>query len=98
MFQREGDKVTIFPEGRIDANSAPQFAAEMESALPGARELVVDCSNLVYISSSGLRALMLGVKAMNRQGKMRIVNVSSGIFDIMETTGFTGICDVETSC
>ncbi|MBR4656221.1 MAG: STAS domain-containing protein [Oscillospiraceae bacterium] len=91
----DNGKVTVFAEGRIDTNAAPQFAAEMEQALEGARDLVLDFSRLVYISSSGLRPVMLAIKAMGRQGTMRIIGVNDGIYDILETTGFVGVCDVE---
>ena len=86
--------VTVYAEGRIDTNGAPAFGAAMEEALAGARELVIDCGGLEYLSSSGLRVIMLAVKTMNRQGETRIVNVGEPIYEILETTGFTGICDI----
>ena len=58
-------------------------------------ELILDLNDPEYISSSGLRAVMLAVKTMARRGEMRIVNVSEDVYDILETTGFTGVCDVE---
>ena len=94
-IQRDGGKVTLFTEGRIDAYIAPQFAADMEKALDGATSLILDFSALTYISSSGLRAVMLAAKAMARQGEMRIVGVSEHVYETLESTGFTGICDVE---
>ncbi len=93
--EKDGSKVTMFAEGRIDTNSAPLFASEVEEALKDATEFILDFSNLDYISSSGLRAIMLAVKKMGRQGAMRIVNVGEEIYDILEMTGFTGVCDVE---
>lgn len=94
-IQRDGGNVTLFAEGRIDTYNAPQFAAEMEKALDGAASLTLDFSALTYISSSGLRAVMLAAKAMAKQGEMRIVGASESVYDILETTGFTGLCDVE---
>ena len=94
-IQRDGGHVTLFAEGRIDTYNAPHFASEMEKALNGATSLTLDFSALTYISSSGLRAVMLAAKAMARQGEMRIVGVSESVYDILETTGFTGLCDVE---
>ena len=94
-IQRNGGAVTLYADERIDANTAPQFAAEMEQALTGATELTLDFSSLSYISSSGLRAVMLAVKTMARQGEIRIVGVGDSVYEILETTGFTGVCDVE---
>lgn len=94
-IHRDGGKVTLTTEERIDAYNAPQFAADMEKALDGAASLTLDFSALDYISSSGLRAVMLAAKAMARQGELRIVGAGENVYDILETTGFTGICDVE---
>ncbi len=94
-IKREGSRVTVLADGRIDAVGAPQFAEAMENALKGAEDLTLDFGSLEYISSSGLRAVMLAVRTMARQGAMRIVNVRGEIYDVLETTGFTGICDVE---
>ena len=92
---REGNRVTVRADGRIDTYNAPQFAADMEKAIEGAEDLTLDFADLEYISSSGLRAVLLAVKTMGRQGEMRIVNVREAIYEVMETTGFTGVCDVE---
>ena len=92
---REDSRVTVVADGRIDTYRAPQFAEAVETALDGAEDLTLDFGCLEYISSSGLRAVMLAVKTMRRQGAMRIVNVCAEIYDILETTGFTGLCDVE---
>ena len=72
-IHRDGGKVTLTTEERIDTYNAPQFAADMEKALDGAASLTLDFSALDYISSSGLRAVMLAAKAMARQGELRIV-------------------------
>ena len=92
---RDGSCVTVVADGRIDTYSAPQFAEAMEAALGGAEDLTLDFGALEYISSSGLRAVMLAAKTMARRGEMRIVNVRAEVYDILETTGFTGVCDVE---
>ena len=94
-IERNGNRIGVYPEGRIDTVTAPQFAAEMEQALADAEELKLDFSELSYISSSGLRVVLMAAKTMARQGSMCIVNVSEEVYEILETTGFTGICDVE---
>ncbi len=91
----DNGRVTVFADERIDTNAAPSFAAEMEQAVKDARELVLDFSRLTYIASSGLRPVMLAVKTMARQGTMRITGVSEGVYDVLETTGFVSICDIE---
>lgn len=95
-MNRDGDKLTVFAEGRIDTNRAPAFAGEVEGALEGVMDLTMDLDRLEYISSSGLRVLMMAIKEMGRRhGVIRITNVSENVYDILESTGFTSACDVE---
>ena len=96
-ISRNGGTVTLLADRRIDAYTAPQFAADMETALEGATNLILDFRDLEYISSSGLRAVMLAIKTMAKQGEMRITHVKTEVYEILEATGFTGVCDVETT-
>ena len=86
-----GEKVTIALEGRLDINSAPQLTEELQRSLKNTTELVFDLGKLKYISSAGLRVLLLAQKQMNRQGRMRLVNVGESVMDTLEITGFTEI-------
>ena len=93
MIVRDGDKTTVTPI--IDTNAAARFAEEMDEALPGTREMTLDCSRLEYISSSGLKVVMQAVKAMYGQGKMRIINVPDDIYEVFSITGFLAVCEVD---
>ena len=92
---RDGGKTTVLVNGRIDAYGAPKFAEEIKAAVEGTEDLTLDFADLEYISSSGLRAVMLAAKAMARQGTMRIIRARESVYGVMELTGFTAICDVE---
>ena len=87
----EGDKVTFLLEGRLDAAGAPQREAELRRELEHATELVFDFSGISYISSAGLRVLLLAQKRMNTQGRMRLEHVNEAVMDILEITGFIDI-------
>ncbi len=86
--------LTLYPEGRIDTNNAVQIEKEALTAVeasPGAH-IVIDAKDLKYISSAGLRVLM---KLRKQTGeKLPVLNVSSEIYEIFETTGFTNLFDV----
>ena len=91
---QEHNKLTLFPEGRIDTGNAAEAEREMTEAVnaaPGA-ELVIDAGRLEYISSAGLRVLM---KLRKQAGKpLDVVNVSPEVYEIFETTGFTELLNV----
>lgn len=90
---KEGGKLTLALEGRLDTTTAPQLEAEVTGSLTGVTELVLDFSRLEYLSSAGLRVILAAQKIMNRQGKMVICHVNATILEVFEVTGF---CDILT--
>ncbi len=93
--KKEGDKLTVFPEGRLDTTSAPQLDSELAGALEGISKLVFDLGKLEYMSSAGLRVFLSTQKKMNKQGKMYVKNVNDTIMEIFEITGFSDILNIE---
>ena len=91
----EGTKLTVLLSGRIDATSAPKLEEELEAALGGVTELILDLTNLEYISSAGLRVLLANQKKMNTQGSMTLINVKDEIMEIFDVTGFSDILNIE---
>ena len=92
---KEGSKLTITLEGRLDTTTAPELETELKTALDGVTELVFDIKDLAYISSAGLRVLLSAQKVMNKQGSMKIVNVNETVMEIFEVTGFSDILTIE---
>ena len=87
--------LTLYPEGHIDTNNAGQFEKDAFEAIEEAQgaSLVIDATNLEYISSSGLRVMM---KLMKRTAsRIPVVNVSPAVFEVFDVTGFTDLLDVK---
>ncbi|MBO4769262.1 MAG: anti-sigma factor antagonist [Clostridia bacterium] len=80
--------------GRIDSGNARQIESEIFSRIADANEteVILDAEKLDYISSAGLRVILHVKKAA---GDIRIINVNSDIYEILEMTGFTEIMTVE---
>ena len=93
---QNGGELCIALKGRLDTTTAPQLESEMRTSLPGVTALVFDMKDLAYISSAGLRVLLSTQKVMNRQGEMKIRNVSPEIMEIFEVTGFVDILNIES--
>lgn len=85
--------------GRIDTITAPQLLDSFEeSAAEGTLEkITIDCRNLEYISSAGLRVILIMIKRLSNRSGMTLRNVSPGVMDILETTGFTDMIPNITS-
>ena len=93
---KEGSKLTIGLEGRLDTTTAPQLESELKTALEGITELVFEIKDLAYISSAGLRVLLSAQKVMNKQGSMVIRGASEEVMEIFDVTGFVDILTIES--
>ncbi len=91
----EGDKLIVSPVGRLDTNSSPELAKELESSLEGVNTLVFDLTLLEYISSAGLRVLLSSQKKFNRPGAMVVKNPSKLVMEIFEATGLDEVLCIE---
>lgn len=82
-------------KGHLDTSMIAEVKKDIDAQLAGvdaAEKIVIDCSQLDYISSSGLRVL-LAIK--KKYQDVEIVNVSSDVYNVFEITGFTRILDVK---
>ena len=85
--------MTFFLEGRLDSNTALAQEKEMLKALKKKTidRLLLDCTDLVFITSAGLRVILTLWK---KYPCLSIVETSQEIYDIFEITGFTRMIDV----
>ena len=90
-----GDELTVALTGELNSSSAPELELEMETALEGIKTLIFEFSELTYLSSAGLRVLLVMQKAMAKQGKMIVRHANENIMDIFNITGFANILDIE---
>ena len=88
--------LTVSVDGRIDANSSSQLQSSILSAFQKSAHIVIDFAKVSYISSIGLRALLIGQKTANsKRAVMELKNVSAPVLKILESVGFT---DIRTIC
>lgn len=85
----EGDHIVATVTGEIDGKTAPQVQSELLAALQGGNRLVVDMTGVSYLSSAGLRMLLLLYRQVSaKNGKIVLLGVSEEIRDTMAMTGF----------
>ena len=82
--------------GRLDTPAAVKAQQEIEPLLQNAdKELVLDCTDLEYISSSGLRLfLTLRQEAAAKGGKVIIEHISEDIKKVFMMTGFYNLFEI----
>ena len=93
--QAQDDKLNVAIIGRLDTTTAPELEEELQNSLEGVKELVLDFSELEYISSAGLRVLLATQKAMRGKGEMKVTGVNDVVMEVFEVTGFTDILTIE---
>ena len=95
-FNKDGEKLNVEVVGRVDTTTAPQLEEGILGELEGVNDLVLDFTNLEYISSAGLRLLLLLQKKMNAcDGVFEIHNVNEFVMEVFEMTGFKDILTIK---
>ena len=90
------EALNIHLEGRLDASTASLLEEALISAFNEAKKIEIDFSGLAYVSSAGLRVLLLCHKvAKEKAVYMMIKGVSEDIMDVFEITGFSAILNIE---
>ena len=92
--EQQGSTLTIALAGRLDTTTSPELEKELKASLDGVDSLVLDFSNLDYISSAGLRVLLAAHKQMSAKGGMTVKNVNEIVSEVFEVTGFADILNI----
>lgn len=84
----DGNAVMLSVAGRLDARSAPAFAAAI-GEIGEACDLVLDFEQLEFISSEGLCEIIRAQKKTEETGSLTLIRVPSGIADVFRMTGLS---------
>jgi anti-anti-sigma factor len=94
------DQATIVvAEGRLDFGAAGNFQRQVEQALAGTgqapRALIIDCSDLEYISSAGLRVFLLAARSAQRAGRsFAVCSLRQPVREVFDLSGFSRVMSV----
>lgn len=82
--------------GRLDTAAAVEFATQIQPLLDNADKVIsLNCKNLEYISSSGLRSLLMLRKAAGDKGGSVVIKyVNDDIDKILQMTGFSNLFQI----
>lgn len=89
--EKKNDKATIFEiEGRLDSESSYEVEKQITEAIKqGSKNIVLDFSNLEYISSAGIRVLVHCHKEIEKLGgHIYLCSVPKPIENVLYITGF----------
>lgn len=95
LIKRPPNGAELRLEGRLDTATAPAAEEAFLKVASEYRELELNLSNLVYVSSAGLRVLLVLQKQMIRQGgTLTLSHMTPAVVEIFEMTGFSDILTV----
>ena len=83
-------------KGRIDTTNAEQFQQEVSPLIEGDQlDIDINCAEMTYTSSQGLRTFLLLQKSVNaRGGKMVLRNMNPMVKEVFDITGFSNIITI----
>jgi stage II sporulation protein AA (anti-sigma F factor antagonist) len=95
----EGDAIIVTISGRLDAVTAPEYEKRIRELIDsGNSYFVVDFEQLDYISSAGLRVLLLMAKLLKeKSGQVCFANVKGNVQSVFDMSGFTSLFKMENS-
>jgi len=88
-------ELIVAVSGNLDTQTAPDLQTELKNSLDGITSLILDFSNLDYISSAGLRVVRGASKTMRKQGDMVVRGCNDEVKEVFEITGFADVINIE---
>lgn len=94
--RRDGNNLVLKADGRVDGTNASEFQDAMKGEIEESdRAVILDLEDLTYISSAGLRVVLLIAKDLQRQGaKMAACSLSEPVKEVFVISGFDKIIPI----
>ena len=90
-----GDELQLNIEGKIDTLSCDQFQTLVLKSFTKCNRLIINMEKVAYMSSSGLRALVLGNRtAESKGGRLTIINSPEQVMEVFRVTGMLDVLDI----
>ena len=100
QFESLGTTTLVLPEGRLDFGAAAAFEKHLNEALAGRggaapKAVILDGTGLEYVSSAGLRAILLAARAAQRGGvAFSLCALKPAVREVFDLSGFSRIIAV----
>ena len=97
IIEEKGNQLIAKFSGRLDTPAAVQTAEDVKPLLEAKdKEIVLDCTELEYISSSGLRIFLSIRKEAGAHGcKVKVHNINADIRQVFMMTGFVSLFEID---
>jgi anti-anti-sigma factor len=95
-IDRAAAGTTLIPKGPLDGTSAAELQEPLLAAIAeNPPALVIDFAMVPYVSSAGLRVLVVATKELKPRGqRLRLINVPDAVLQVLKMANFTSFIDV----
>ncbi len=94
-FKKQGSITIIGLNGRLDTSNYIQFENKLLEEISQGSSVLIDCADLDYISSSGLRVLLLALKKTKQiNSKLALCSLQTGIMEVFKISAFNSIFSI----
>lgn len=97
--ERADGTVIARADGRIDSSNSREFHSDLEAVVAGSdAALVLDFEDVAYISSAGMRVILLTAKSLQKSGtKFALCSMNDSIREVFKISGFDKIIEIHHS-
>ena len=96
IAQNSESEIRLLIQGRIDTSTSAELQEEIMKSFQKVKHVMLDFEEVPYISSAGLRALLLGHKtAIAKGGSLKILHICDVVREVLQVTGFLKILNIE---
>jgi anti-sigma B factor antagonist len=87
-------ETTVVCAGKIISDTSPLLVSTVQPLIPGTKRLVLDLTNVSYVDSSGIGALVrLWVSTKKANCEFRVINLSERIKDLLRISNLSKILE-----
>ncbi len=96
---KESNLMVVAINGRLDTTNYMELDKELDSLVSsGEQNILIDCTDMNYISSSGLRVFLVYLKKMRSEGgKITLCGMQTMIKEVFSISGFTSLFNIYES-
>jgi len=89
-IKKENGFTIVLPQGKLDTITAPDFSKELLSVLDEKPKVcIIDLSNVSFLSSSGLQAILMGAKTSKKENiGFGVCGMNEMVNDVFTLSGF----------
>ena len=89
-------QIILAVSGQVDTVTSPELQKSILTSFQKVKDLVIDMSAVPYMSSAGLRALLIGQKtATSKGGTMTLTGVTDTVMQVFEMSGFSKVLNIK---